>query len=316
MARRNLLAAALAISLAWPVMAQTPAALVDPDATLVEELVVTARLPGPAWWRVSDADTTVYVLGIPSIAPKHQQWDRLIFDRRLTGANAVILPFNGLRVKLTGAPGALIALMRLKSGKPFETSLDPATRTRFTAARTKIGQPAERYKTNSPLAAGLLLINDYRDQASLTTTDPIKLIRYLAQRDRVKIVQRAYDLGPLIGAMSRTSASAGRTCLDESLREAEAGPGGVLTASRAWADGRVADALQAERSYERCLAAAPGALAFDTKVKIDMMNDIIAAMRTPGHAIAVVQLRPLLAKGGVLDRLEEVGYDVKTPGEE
>ena len=317
MARRNLLAAVLAISLVGPAIAQVPPpALVDPDVTLVEELVVTARLPGPAWWRVSDADTTVYVLGIPSIAPKHQQWDRLIFDRRLEGANAVILPFNGLKVKLTGAPGAIMALMRLRSSKPFEASLDPATRARFATARTKLGQPPERYKTNSALAAGLLLISDYRDGVGLTTTDPIKLIRYLAQRKRVKIIQRAYDLGPLIGAMSRTSAAAGRTCLDESLRETEAGPGGVLAASRAWAEGEVAAALQAERTYERCLAAAPGALAFDTRVKTDLMNDIIVALRTPGHAIAVVQLRPLLAESGVLDRLEDAGYDVKTPGEE
>jgi uncharacterized protein YbaP (TraB family) len=316
LARRNLLAAVLAISLVSPASAQAPAVLDDPDATVVEELVVTARLAGPAWWRVSDADTTVYVLGIPSIAPKHQQWDRLIFDRRLERANAVILPFNGLKVKLTGAPGAIISLMRLRSSKPFEAGLDAATRSRFAAARTKIGQPADRYKTNSALAAGLLLISDYRDQAGLTTTDPIKLIRYLAQRKRVKIVQRAYDLGPLIGAMAKTTYAAGRTCLDESLREAEAGPGGVQAASRAWADGQVAEALQAERSYERCLAAAPGASAFDARVKTDMMNDIIAALRTPGHSIAVVQLRPLLAQGGVLDRLEDAGYDVKTPGEE
>ena len=45
------------------------------------------RLPGPAWWRVEDADTTVWVLGVPSIAPRRMQWDRAIFERRLQGAN-------------------------------------------------------------------------------------------------------------------------------------------------------------------------------------------------------------------------------------
>jgi hypothetical protein len=43
---------------------------VDPEANLVEELVVNARLPGPAWWKVSDADTTVYVLGVPADGPQ------------------------------------------------------------------------------------------------------------------------------------------------------------------------------------------------------------------------------------------------------
>jgi uncharacterized protein YbaP (TraB family) len=288
----------------------------DPDATVVEELVVTARLPGPAWWRVSDADTTVYVLGAPSLAPKHQEWDRQLFERRLEGASEVILPFNGLKVRLMGAPGAMFSYLRLKSSRPFEDSLDAATRARFVAARTRLGQPADHYKTTHPLAAGLMLTNDYRDKEGLTTTDPTKLIKYLAQRRKVRIVQRAYDLGPLLGAVARTSRAAGSTCLDEVLHEVEAGPGGVLAASRAWAGGDVAGALNAERSYERCIAVTPGALAFDAKVKGDLIADIETALKTPGHAIAVAPLRTLLAQGGVLDQLRAKGYTVKTPGEE
>lgn len=307
--------AALFLTLASPAGAQAPDPY-DPDGVLVEELVVTARLPGPAWWRVSDADTTVYVLGAPSVAPKRQAWDRMLFDKRLEGASQVILPFNGLKVKLAGAPGAMFSYLRLKSGRPFEDGLDPASRARFVAARTKLGQPADHYKVSHPLAAGLMMINDYRDKESLTTTDPTKLIRYLAQRKKVRIVQRSYDLGPLLGAVSRTSAAAGRTCLDEALHEVEAGPGGVQAASRAWADGDVLDALTAERSYERCMAVTPGALAFDSRVKADQVADIISALKFPGHSIAVVQLRPLLSQGGVLDRLRAAGYTVKTPGEE
>jgi uncharacterized protein YbaP (TraB family) len=288
----------------------------DPDATVVEELVVTARLPGPAWWWVSDGDTTVYVLGAPSVAPKHQDWDRQWFERRLEGANEVILPFNGLKVRLMGAPGAAFSYLRLKSSRPFEDSLDEASRARFVAARTRLGQPADHYKTTHPLAAGLMLTNDYRDKEGLTTTDPTKLIKYLAQRKKVRIVQRAYDLGPLLGAVARTSKAAGSTCLDEVLHEVEAGPGGVRAASRAWATGDVAGALNAERSYERCLAVTPGALAFDAKVKGDLIADIESALKTPGHAIAVAPLRTLLAQGGVLDRLRAAGYTVKTPGEE
>ena len=48
----------------------------------------------------------------------------------LEGANAVILPFTGLKVKLAGAPGAAISYLRLKSSKPFENSLDPAQQER------------------------------------------------------------------------------------------------------------------------------------------------------------------------------------------
>ena len=312
-----------AVILASPVSAQVPlvpvpplpAGVVDPNETLVEELVVTARLPGPAWWRVSNGTSTVYVLGAPTVAPKRQQWDRLQFERHLEGANAVILPFTGLKVKLAGAPGAAISYLRLKSGKPFEDSLSPAQRERFVAVRTKLGQPADHYKTKHPLAAALMLTDDYREKENLTTADPTKLIKLLAQQGGVKVVQRSYDLGPLLGAVIRTSPAAGEACLDEVMGEIEAGPGRTLAASRAWADGDVAGALGAERSYERCIAVTPGAQAFDARVKKDLARDIETALKAPGHAIAVAPLRTLLAQGGVLDQLRAKGYEVKTPGD-
>ena len=307
---------ALALTLTSGAGAQVDLQPVDPDATLVDELVVTARLPGPAWWRVIKGDSTVYVMGAPSVAPKHQAWNTVIFDRRLQGASQVILPFNGLKVHLAGAPGAAFSYLRLKSSKPFEDTLQGAEKTRFVAARTKVGQPADHYKIRHPLAAGLTLINDYQDRNGLTTTDPAKLIAYLARRSHVRVVQRSYDLGPLLSQIVRTPPSAGQTCLDEAMQDVEEGAGGVMAASRSWADGDVLNALAAERTYERCLAATPGALAFDARVKGDMVADIVAALKTQGHAIAVVQLRPLLSQGGVLDRLRSAGYVVKTPGED
>lgn len=316
----SLIAAALALSLGLGAAAQvplTPAQGVasDPDAVLVEELVVTGRLPGPAWWRVSDADTTVYVLGVPSLAPRQMQWDRGVFDRRLQGANTVILPFRPLRVKLIGAPLALVSYARLKSRTPFEDTLDASTRARFVAVRGRLGQPADRYGTRNALAAGLRLIGDYREQARLTDTDPTKLIRLLAQQAKVPVEQKTYDLGPLLSAVARTPAAAGRVCFDQALAEAESGPAGVREAARAWAVGDVRGALDAERSYEQCLAGAPGAAAFDARTKADQAVAIARALRTPGHAIAVVQLRPLLSQGGVLDRLRSQGFEIRTPGE-
>ncbi|HEY2752063.1 TraB/GumN family protein [Phenylobacterium sp.] len=308
-------------AMAPPVLAQvplTPAQPVpgDPDAVLVEELVVMGRLPGPAWWTVSNGATTVYVLGSPSLAPKRMEWDRAIFDRRLTGANVVILPFQDVKVTVTGALGAAISFMRLRGGGPFEATLDPQTKTRFVAARTGLGQAADHYGTRNPLAAGLRLATDYRDNKNLTNADPTKLIKLLAGRAKVPIVQRSYNLGPLMGAILRTPPAAGRACFDEVLAQVEAGPGVTRAAAKAWAQGDVRGALDNERTYERCIAMVPGAQTFDARVKADMAADIERALKTPGHALAVVPLRPLLAQGGVLDQLRAKGYTVKTPGEE
>lgn len=314
----RLAAVALAIGLcSLPAWAQVPAdPPLDPDETLVEELVVTGRLPGPAWWRVSDADTTVYVLGVPSLAPKRMAWDRAIFERRLQGANVVILPFVNVRAKVGGSVGTAINLLRIRSGGPFEARLDPATRARFVAARTRLGQDAKHYDTGNPLAAGVQLAIDYRDKSSLTNMDPAKLVRLLAQQKRVKVIEKSYDLGPQLGGIIRTPASVGRICFDEVLSQVEAGPGVTHAAARAWAVGDVRGALDNERTYERCLAIITGGRTYDERTKADEAAAIANALKAPGHAIALVPLRPLLATNGVLERLRAQGFTVKTPGEE
>ena len=304
---------------ALPAAAQAPQPAeppLDPDEALVEELVVRGRLPGPAWWRVTDADTTVYVLGVPSLAPKRMQWDRTIFERRLEGANVVVLPFVNVRAKVGGSIGTAINLLRLKSGGAFEERLDPATRARFIAARSRLGQPAKHYNTSNPLAAGVQLAIDYRDASQLTNSDPAKLVRYLAQQKKVKVVEKSYDLGPQLGGILRTPAAVGRVCFDEVLAQVEAGPGVTRDAARAWAEGDVAGALQNERTYERCLAVISGGRSYDERTKADEAQAIVDALKTPGHAIVLVPLRPLLAQNGVLERLRTRGFTVKTPGEE
>lgn len=317
---KRLLPLALAVGLvAAPAAAQAPAAppvLDDPDGVLVEELVVRGRLPGPAWWRVTDADTTVYVLGVPSLAPKRMEWDRAIFERRLQGANVVILPFVNVRAKPVGSVGTAINLLRLRSGGPFEARLDPATRARFVAVRTGLGHDAKHYPTSNPLAAGVQLAIDYRDRNELTNMDPAKLVRLLAQRKRVKVVEKSYDLGPQLGGIIRTPAATGRICFDEVLAQAEAGPGVTRSAARAWAVGDVEGALANERTYERCLAVITGGRTYDERTKADTATAIAGALKQPGHAIVLVPLRPLLAQNGVLDRLRSQGFTVKTPGED
>jgi uncharacterized protein YbaP (TraB family) len=292
-----------------------PATPIDPDAVLVEELVVVARDKGPAWWTVSNGTSTVFVLGAPSLAPKRTAWDTVTLDRRLKGASQVILPFQEVKVKVAGSVGAAWNLMRLRSGRPFEEGLDPTTRARFAAAREKIGQPAGRYRTNNALAAGLLLAGDYRDHSGLTNADTAKVVKVYAKMAKVPVVQKSYDIAPLMGAILRTPKPAARACLDAVLEQVEAGPGVTVAAAHAWAQGDTPGALENERTYERCINMVPGAQTFDARTKADQVAAIEQALKTPGHSLAVVQLRPLLAQGGVLDQLRAKGYQVKTPGE-
>ena len=307
--------ATMAAGLTLAAPGATQPAPTDPDETLVEELVVTARDRGPAWWRVSDADTTVYVLGAPSSMVKGTPWDDAVVERRLNGANVVILPFNNVGVGVLGAPKLLIDLARLKAKAPIEAGLAPPLAARFVAAREAAGQPAKRYAFKNELAAGILLVADFRDRNHISAAEPAKSVARMAKARKLKTVSKVYPLGPILSSAIRTPAAAQRACLEDALDEVEAGSGAARRASEAWAEGDVRGALGGERGYEKCLASAPGAAAFDTRFKADEAAAIAQALKTPGHAVAVVQLRPLLAQGGVLDRLRAQGFTVKTPGE-
>ena len=66
----------LFLALALTCGAAGAAPIEDPEATVVEALVVQAVEPGPAWWRVSDGDSIVYILGAPeSPMPPGVTWD-------------------------------------------------------------------------------------------------------------------------------------------------------------------------------------------------------------------------------------------------
>lgn len=316
---RRLAALSAALFLAAPAAAQVPLApapdqLSDPNATVVEELVVVARDKGPPWWRVSDGDTTVYVLGAPDMMPKGLSWDQSVLQRRLAGANVVILPFNNMGVSLLGAPGAAISYARMK-GRPIEERLPAAVRARFIAAREKLGQPAKRYGWDSELAAAVVMVIDLRDHERVTVADPGKTVERMAKAMKLKTIKKVYPLGGMFGEARRTPVAVQRQCLTEVLEAVEAGSGDIRAAGEAWADGDPRAALQVERPYDRCINAVPAGRKLYADLKADTAEAIAQALKTPGHAVAVVHMGSLVSQGGVLDRLRERGFTVKTPGD-
>jgi len=315
--RRTAFAALVMMAVvAGPVAAQAPAPLPDPEETLLEELVVNARLPGPAWWRVSDADTTIYILGTPSALPKGQAWDRSVVDKRLTGAFALITPPSA-SAGLRDTP-AIIALMRgMRSKTPLLDALPSEQAARLTAALKRMGKSPNAYENWKPLAAGMLLAQDFRKSARLDSSEPDATIRAIARKKKVKIVPAAtYKAMPAAKAIVREhTAAVGLACFDVVLDEVEAGSGRLRAAGKAWADGEVRTSMSGVRGYERCAAQLPGATELNRKAMSDQTEAIARALKTPGHAVAIMGVRPLVSEDGVLARLRARGFTVRTPGD-
>lgn len=304
------LAALLVLGLASAAAAQP---LPDPEGVLVEELIVRAKEPGPAWWRVKDADTTVWILGVAEDRlPAGVTFDDRYLQRRIAGANRLII---GNRISLQGGlkdlPKILKARASLRSKTPLEETLPPDLRARFVVQRERAGQPAKRYAGWAPLMAGEMLSDDIAGkQASVT-----RGAEALAKKAKVKtLVPATYDVVPFIQTTLKTLTPAlHQQCLDYALDDLEAPRGEA--AARAWAAGDVAGALTAPRSFDKCLLLLGGGEALWRKAADDNAKAIVEALKTPGHAVAIVSLRSLIAEDGIGSRIEARGVDLLTPGD-
>lgn len=298
-------------------IAQRPA---DPTSTLVDELVVNANLPGPAWWKVSKGDATVFILGLPTLAPKTVVYDDSLLRSRLRGANRLILA-PAADVNFLSLIGfAFTAKRTFSEPTPLSRQLPPAMADRLHTLLAQRGQKPDEFDRLKPAFAGFVLANS-DDGRSLTLTlgdlqDSIKkLARSNAIQPHPQIVSTGrYDVLVQLKALGNLPPEAQLACFDEGLRTAERGQGGIEAIAAQWAKGRVRDLTSADRGFEACLSSSP-TVAADLRRGIDASTAAIqSALEKPGVSVALVDLRPLLAQDGVLDRLRRRDYEVHTPG--
>jgi hypothetical protein len=305
----------LALVFAAPAGAQPR--LEDPEANIVEELVVQAIEPGPPWWRVQDADTTVWIMAVGvDVIPSDMSWNKTYLQRRLTGANILIL---GSRVAISGGlfdiPAALRMRKKLRSKAPMEQTLPEPLRARFVAARERLGQPAERYDDWGPIAAGMQLLSDSnKGKKTVSVTDQV--LKEARARKVKTVTPGRYKAKPMLRTvMAALNPATGEICMDGALDDVEAPPGRDRAAARGWALGDVGAALTEPRGFEKCVLLLAGGPAFWREFIDDQADAVQTALKTPGHAVAVMSLRQLLAEDGVIEQLEAKGIHVAGPGE-
>lgn len=290
----------------------------DIEGVTLDEFVVQGRLPGPAWWKVSDGDTTVYVLGVPDALPRGLAWDQSVLKRRLTGATVLITPPEvRASAKATALP-RLYAQYREVSRADVDlmTRLSPVQQARLGAAAAKVGKSPDAYRKLEPWFAGGQLAGDFRKRSALQFGAPVQAARKAAKKAKVRATPAMVvntTATSLLGQLGALSPAEGLGCLDGAIGEIEAGPEALRRAGKAWSTGDVAGALTAPRSVERCLSVLPGAAEMKRDALARQATAIEDALTKPGHAVAVLSLRSLVAREGVLQRLKAKGYTVTSP---
>ena len=314
--RRAVLALTAVLLPATPSLAASPPGLEDPEATVVSELVVKAVRTGPAWWTVRKGDSVVYILGMPEVPiPKRLAWNQSALQQHMAGANALIVPVEG-----KAGLGDIFALLRmrsrLKSKTPMEQTLPEPLRTRFVAARTRLGKPASRYAGWDAILAGQILVGDLNQAAQANNPETIAAIAVHKAAGRAHVPIRPAASFRVVGlldpAIRNLTPQISQACLAEALDDVEAGPQALDATAAAWTRGDVPAFLAGPRGFASCLLLIQGGAAFWRQTMAEEADAVAAELAKPGHAVATFPIRALVAEGGILARLKARGFEVSS----
>lgn len=293
---------------------------VDPNASLVEELIVNARVPGPAWWKVTDADTTVYVLGVPALVPSETRAEEGVLRRRLDGANVLIVgqeaDVSVLRLIGLAIGGRKLFVMK----QPMRETLTPDLRERLETRLKAMKEKPDAMDDIKPAFAGFLVANSEDGNVSISVGGVTERILKIArgkdvvQKPRIQKLSD-YSLVDAIKALASAPPPLQALCLDAGLRQAESGQGGIKATAKRWSEGQVREVVSADRGFQRCLDSTPSIARELRQGRDEAVAAIAKALQKPGKAVAVIELRSLLAQDGVLDQLRAKGFTVVTPGD-
>lgn len=128
----------------------------QPEQTPVSAPAPVASVTGPAMWRVTDADTNLYLFGTVHVLPQATQWRTPAVDAAMAGSKAVYFETD-----VEPDPGAMMALvMQLgmyPPGQKLTDKLSPDQIATLSAACEKLGIPVSQIEPMRPWLAATLI---------------------------------------------------------------------------------------------------------------------------------------------------------------
>lgn len=305
MKRIDALLGACALAFVTPAMAQ--------DEAATNEIIVTAQRSGAPMWTIDTPRGAIVLVGELRAVPKSTPWfpDRL--EQATAGADRVIL---GLKPKVS--PGDVFRIIfaggkitRLPKGTAATDYLAPQQVQRLAALEAKYKQD---YARSSFLITAFDLLARRLGFSRDTGKDASDVVEKAARRAKVPAEPVGTIRGEdMLDSLAEAPPQAHLACLDAAMTATETGPD--LIAQRG-ADWRAYDvpavmANPLEQALGQCWPWA------DQSVGGELRGQWLAAIERAalesGVTLAVAPLRVLAEEGGVLDQLEEQGFEVRGP---
>lgn len=301
--------------LAAAMTASSPASTAEPptatDAT--EEIVVTARRSGAPMWTIGTPSGVVILVGEIAAVPKATPWrperlegatDRA--QRVILGTKAKVSPGDILRLIFKGG-----GLTKLPKGRVAADYLDAGQMKRLRALETRFGQD---YARSNFLMTAFDLLSKRLSFNKDSADDASDVVRKAARQSKIP----AQPVGEVRGEdmLDNLFAAPPEThipCLEAAMTATEASGDVVIERGRAWTEFDVPAVMASplEEALGRCWPWTNDS--FGPELRETWVGAIRGATAQPGVTLAVVPLRILAEKGGVLDQLKSQGLPIAGP---
>lgn len=282
--------------------------------TWSDEVVVSAKASGPAVWRLRRGNSEVIVIGVLPVFPKSQAWRTRRIESAIKGARALITP----PVSKAGM-GDMVGMMSAKNlpnKKKLKDSLPPDLNARYEATAARAGISIKDFARDKPVWAGARLRREVLEKRGLSADEPMQTIVRLARRHNVSVKAAGkYKITPILKDVNAMNEDAGEYCLQRTLDDIDFDIDRLPKTAAAWSLGDTRTVLANYRgsALMDCLEGSGKGAAVMERSVVDAVEAIDDALQDGGKTVAIVQLAPLLRKGGALDRLRARGVVITSP---
>jgi uncharacterized protein len=267
---------------------------------------------GPAIWRLSDFDSTIYLFGTVHLLPDNVAWRSAAFDAAFVKAELLYLetPTSPAAAQDVGRAVAERGLDL--AGPTLEAKLPPADAKRLTRVLAQLNIPPAGMSRAQPWLASLQIALADLSRRGYDPAFGVETILE-AEADKRGLARRYFETADQqIGFLSSLSAADQVRMLSATLRQIESGENADGKMDRAWARGDVA-ALS--RMLEEQMREA-GPAAYDvllTRRNAAWADQIATLMAGRGVVFVAVGAAHLAGPKSVQAKLRAKGFTVEGP---
>jgi uncharacterized protein YbaP (TraB family) len=165
-------------------------------ASMRPETPPPGAVPGPALWKLGDADTTIYLFGTVHALPQGKEWFDGRIERAFAASDEVVTEVD--LSDQTASAAAMQAAGMLPEGMSLRDLMTPDNRRQFEAALVGLGLPVESLDRMEPWMASLtvsllpLLRQGYQTESGVEMALSAKAGD--KQRDALETIAQQIDL--------------------------------------------------------------------------------------------------------------------------